>query len=758
MLSNLRVFVRSIAAGLFCLGLVVGFVRMIKAQDGTSLEDKFREVDVDGDGKIVAGELPDQQLFLKLDADQDGHVTIEEARRAFRSGALTREMIQKTAGPPVPVPDSLETVSLKQSAKRLKPAEHGVGRYVADFEFTDLAGNRHKLSDFKDARAVVVAMTSTSCPLSRKLLPTLTELTKLFAAQNAQFILVNCVPTDKAADMKSVSEMLDAKAIYVHDQDELFARHMSALTTTDVFVIDSARTVVYHGAVDDQYGIGFARDAAGQHFLKDAVAATIAGLAPEIAATAAPGCTLDLEPPHHADETVTYHNRISRIVGQNCVECHRSGGVGPFSLDTYADVIAHAGMVRQVVDNRTMPPWFAARDSSTHSPWANDRSLTDVDRTTLLNWLVGQRPEGDPADAPLPRTDAGEWTFGEPDHVIQLSEPVEIKATGTMPYEFITVKSTLAEDRWVRGYEILPTDRSVVHHVIVNVHTGGRIFDSEEGVGGYWAAYVPGNSGQIYPRGFARKLPAGATVSFQIHYTPNGIATRDQLKLGIHFADEEPQFAVTTIPLADRNLNIPPNEPDHVESITRPVPNDIHVMAYMAHLHVRGKAFRFDLTRPDGTKEVLLDIPKYDFNWQLRYDYAEPKIIPRGSRVTVTAVYDNSDQNPANPDPSRTVHWGQQTFDEMMIGYVETFAPIGAESVKPARSLRVSGDSAFSVLDEDGNGQLSRAEATKAGERFPRLRDRAEMLGRLFDRMDSDGDSELSFEEFERLRDQLGRR
>ncbi len=758
MSSNTRSLARWIVVGFGCLGLIVGVVRISNAQDGRALQDKFREVDLDGDGHIVPDELPNEQLFKKLDGDSDGKVTMEEARKAFRSGVLTKEMIQPAANPPAPVPDSMETSSPKQSARRLKPAEHGVGRYVPDYEFTDISGAKHRLSGFKDARAVVVAMTSTSCPLSKKLLPTVAELTKSFSAEKVQFILVNCVPTDKAADIESAAKTLDAKTIYVHDQDESFARHMMALTTTDVFVLDSARTIVYHGAVDDQYGIGFARDAATHHFLKDAIVATLAGQAPEVAATAAPGCTLDLEPATHTDHSVTYHNRISRIMMQNCVECHRSGGVGPFALDSYADVVAHAGMIRQVVDNRAMPPWFAAKDSSKHSPWANDRSLTDDDRTTLLTWLAGQRPEGDPSDAPLAPTFAGEWTLGEPDHIIQLPEPVKIKATGTMPYEFITVKSTLTEDRWVQGYEILPTDRSVVHHVIVNVHTGGRIFDSEEGVGGYWAAYVPGNAGQMYPKGFARKLPAGATVSFQIHYTPSGAATQDQLKLGVHFADEEPQFVVNTIPLADRNLSIPPNEPNHAESITRPVPTDINVMAYMAHMHVRGKSFRFDLTKPDGTKEVLLDIPNYDFNWQLRYDYAEPKVIPKGSRVTVTAIYDNSDQNPANPDPSKTVHWGQQTFDEMMIGYVETFAPIGAESAKAGRNLRVAGDSIFSVLDADGNGTLSKTEATKAAERFPRLKERAEMLERLFDRMDADGDSELSSEEFERLRDQFGRR
>ena len=291
MLPEAKKIGRWIAVSVGSMGLVFGLVTITQAQDGRALQDKFREVDLDGDGSIVADELSNEPLFQKLDADSDGRITMDEARKAFRSGVLTKEMIQSTAKPPAPVPDGLETPSTKQSAKRLKPAEHGVGRHVADYEFSDISGTKHKLSDFKDANATVVAMTSTSCPLSKKLLPTVAELTKMFASRKVQFILVNCVPTDKATDATAAASTLDPNAIYVHHQDESFARHMSALTTTDVFVLDSARTVVYHGAVDDQYGIGFARDAASHHFLKDAIEATLAGQVPEVAATAAPSAS-----------------------------------------------------------------------------------------------------------------------------------------------------------------------------------------------------------------------------------------------------------------------------------------------------------------------------------------------------------------------------------------------------------------------------------------------------------------------------------
>jgi hypothetical protein len=187
------------------------------------------------------------------------------------------------------------------------------------------------------------------------------------------------------------------------------------------------------------------------------------------------------------------------------------------------------------------------------------------------------------------------------------------------------------------------------------------------------------NTHNHWPEGFAKKLPAGATMSFQIHYTPNGKATQDQLKIGLHFAKETPRYIVHTAAVTNTRLSIPAGVANHVEVKEQTVPFDMNVLAYMAHMHVRGKAYKFEVTKPDGSHEILLDIPRYDFNWQLRYNYAQPRLLPRGSKVTTTAIFDNSDKNPANPDPTKTVRWGQQTFDEMMIGYIEYYTPFTAD-------------------------------------------------------------------------------
>jgi hypothetical protein len=283
---------------------------------------------------------------------------------------------------------------------------------------------------------------------------------------------------------------------------------------------------------------------------------------------------------------------------------------------------------------------------------------------------------GEPADAPLKRLYPAEWSVGSPDLIVPLSRAYDVKADGFMPYQFDVVETELTEDKWVRSYEILPSERDVVHHVIVKVHPRGEAArDTGEAEGGFWAAYVPGNGSREYPAGFARKLPAGAKISFQIHYTPSGKPKKERLRMGLVFAKEPPLYEVRTAAVANPKIAIPPGAPDHLETRLQPVPFDMPVLGFLAHMHVRGKAFKFELLHAGGATETLLDIPRYDFNWQLRYELKRPKVLPRGSTVKISAVYDNSPANKANPDPSKLVKWGSQTVEEMMIGYLEYFVP-----------------------------------------------------------------------------------
>ena len=468
----------------------------------------------------------------------------------------------------------------------------------------------------------------------------------------------------------------------MHDKTDAFVKAIGASSTTEVFLVDAARTVVYRGAIDDQYGLAYSRDEARDTYLVDALNSLLAGKVPEIAATTAPGCALEAKASEPVFTLTTYHNQISRILQNNCVECHRKGGVGPFSLETYEDVKAHAGMIRKQVDRGVMPPWFAVPTKAGEvTPWANERSLAEHDKTVLLNWLTSDRPVGNIADAPIPRTFPAEWNIGKPDLIVQIPQPIAVKATGTMPYANITVDTGLTEDKWVQGFEVQPTAREAVHHVLVFVRppknaSADAAFDDDRAErSGFFAAYVPGNSGQMYPTGMAKKLPAGSRLHFQIHYTPTGKATTDQIRVGIIYAKEEPKHVVQVAGISNPFINIPPGAANHQETAQIKVPFDAHVFQFMPHMHLRGKAAKYEAVYADGTTRTLLDIPRYDFNWQLVYRLAEPITVPAGTTLKVTMTFDNSTGNPANPDPTKNVRWGQQTYDEMMVGYIAYYTP-----------------------------------------------------------------------------------
>jgi mono/diheme cytochrome c family protein len=643
---------------------------------GLPLDKVFAYLDRNKDSQLDPEELTDPAHRKRLDTNQDGFVTLAEARAIIGETVPRRVLGANFTLPETSAPSTEDVASLKEQPQLLKGTAHGIGRLIPALALKDLEGKPVTLG----GQTTVIALFSATCPISGKLGPELARLQKECADQSVTFLLANVFPSEEAEEVRAFLAKHQLTAPVIADQDKALQHALAATTTTEAFLLDAARTLLYRGAINDQYGLGYAKEKPTRTYLRDALTAYSAGRPIKYTATTAPGCALDLKPQPAVATTVTYHNQIARILQTNCVECHRQNGLAPFPLETLKDLTDHAGMVRKQVERGAMPPWFAAESAPGHeSPWANDRSLSPQDKADLLAWLASSdRPAGNPQEAPLPRAFTDEWSIGKPDYIVQLPRPVSIQAEGTMPYQFIIAETTLTEDKWVQGYEILPTDRSVVHHVIVNVHEKGKgkIRDRDEGTSGYWAAYVPGNSSKVYPPGFARKLPAGARVSFQIHYTPNGSATTDQLRMGLVFAAEPPRYAVNTLQLSQHRLDIPPQAADHVETTSKKLPIDVTVMSYVAHMHVRGKAFKYEVTHPDGKNEVLLDIPRYDFNWQLRYDLKTPLTIPRGSTVKITAVFDNSPANPANPDPDKRVRWGQQTFDEMMIGYFETFTAL----------------------------------------------------------------------------------
>jgi hypothetical protein len=670
------------------------------AQRLQDLEQRFQQLDKNGDGRITTDEVPLSPFFQQRDLNGDGVITLAEAKAAMEgaspiassppaasaaSGSTGGPSAAAAAkSPPLATTRPRSSTSWRQGPQPVPANQHGVGRLAADVAFKDLAGKAHRLGEFPDHRAVVVAMTSTSCPMSRKYLPTLAHLAATFADRPVAWIFVNSIPVDRPEDMRRSADYLGDGAIYVRDADGAIAKAVGALTTTDVIILDRSRTVLFHGAVDDQYGIGYSTDQPKRQYLADALEAILANKPPPIAATEAPGCALDLGDEPAPPTDVTFHNRVSRIMQANCVECHREGGVGPFSLVTYDDVAGHAGMIKQVLKLGTMPPWFAAPeegvDDKAHSPWANDRSLSATDKADLLAWIDGGKQLGDARDAVQPHTYNTGWLIGTPDAIFEFPRAVPVKATGTMPYENVIVETNLDSDQWVQAIEVQPGDRSVVHHMLIYLLASDRDGvslkeEAEDERNGFWAIYVPGNATLVYPDGFARLMPQGVKLRCQVHYAPSGMATTDRSRIGVVYAKQPPRHEVRVVGIGNPHMAIPPGAENHKEEGSLKLPMDIQILAFLPHMHLRSKACRYRVVSPSGETRTLLDIPRYDFDWQLLYRYRHPRRVLKGETIKFTGWFDNSQNNPANPDPTATVRWGKQINDEMHLGYVEYFVP-----------------------------------------------------------------------------------
>jgi len=398
-----------------------------------------------------------------------------------------------------------------------------------------------------------------------------------------------------------------------------------------------------------------------------------------------------------APGTVTFTRDVAPILYSSCVECHRPGELAPMSLLTYKEVRPWARSIRDKVLTREMPPWYA---DPNHGEFLNDTRLSAAQVETIRKWVDQGAREGDPRDLPAPpKFSTGEWKNGQPDVVLSMTEAAEIPAEGTVPYRYFAVPTNFTEDKYIQYAEIRRGAPSVVHHVIINVRepeqgllpAAGEIrLDRVRGINpenpsaprtsrraaspdGMLIGWAPGMSPLKLRPGQAKLIRKGSVLIFQMHYTTNGEAARDITRVGLWFAKGpvEKQVITRGIMVDPRNFAIPAGEPNYEARSSYTFAEDAHVHMLMPHMHVRGKDFEYKLIYPDGSAKILLRVPRYDFNWQLIYRVMEPIAIPKGSRIECVAHYDNSTRNKFNPDPTQVVRWGDQTWEEMMIGWID---------------------------------------------------------------------------------------
>ena len=383
----------------------------------------------------------------------------------------------------------------------------------------------------------------------------------------------------------------------------------------------------------------------------------------------------------------TFHRDVEPILQRRCQGCHRPGEIGPFPLLTYADARPRARAIREALLKRTMPPWFAAKASH---PFANDPTLSPPEREALLAWTNTGAARGNPDDAPPPVTFTQGWNIPPPEATFDTLTDFNVPAQGALDYMHFVIPTGFDRDRWVEAVEVRPSYRAAVHHAVVYLRPPGSAWLAHVKPGRPGAAhrngpgqgraevltvYAPGMTPDRWPEGAAKLLPKGWDIILQLHYTTTGVAGRDRTRIGLRFARAPVTHRVVTMSMRNLALNIPPGEPNYRAEGRGFLPEHAEILSFFPHMHLRGKAFEYRAIHPDGTSEVLLRVEPYRFHWQLAYRLATPLALPAGTRLECSAWYDNSPNNPDNPDPSATVRWGEQSWDEMLAGFFDLRYP-----------------------------------------------------------------------------------
>ena len=574
----------------------------------------------------------------------------------------------------------------------------GIGQPVADVTLKDTAGKEVRLRDLQGKKALVTVFVAPGCPVADLYLPRLGELAKAYEEKDVLFV---AIAAGRGEDAKEVGKHLKrhgAAIPVLMDQGNVAADLLLAERTCEALVIDKDHRLRYRGAIDDQYTPKARKERPTRKFLCDALDAVLAGKEVAVKATPVAGCPIEraetsappvkrpvvrpaprelvdaIKATEKAVEIgrVSYASDVAPILQDKCQSCHRPKEVAPFSLLSYDDARRRYAAIREAVADRRMPPWHA---EPRFGKFADDRSLSTRQRATLLAWIDQGCPLGDPKDLPPPRKFTEGWAIGAPDVVIEMPEPFIVPAQGTLPYQHFRVKTNFKKDTWIQATEVRPGERSVLHHLTVTVVSpkdsplGALLKGPDQDQ--FLASYTPGSAFRIYPEGTGKLVPAASDLIFEVHYTPTGRIKADRSKLGLILCKEPPRRRVAMVSVCSLTIAIPPGDANYKAESSYTFRSDATLLALKPHMHLRGKDFKFTATYPDGKTEVLLSVPAYDFGWQSNFELAKPKSMPKGARIDCLAHFDNSANNPFNPDPKKTVRFGLQTYDEMMCGVLE---------------------------------------------------------------------------------------
>jgi peroxiredoxin len=549
----------------------------------------------------------------------------------------------------------------------LNPMFKPAGVEVMNFALLDYNGHLHELRR-TDARAVVLYFTMNGCPIARQSYAKLRSLQKKFSESGVTIWIINVSDSESRSDIEKEARDFGAGSLpMLIDEAQGVAQALGVQRAAEAVAIGTKDwKIFYRGALDDQLTEGAKKPAATEKYLQRALEAFVGGKPVIPMTTVVHGCRIHVDGGKETN-TISYAKDIGPLLARKCADCHSTGNIGPWAMTSYRKVKSMADMTQEVLLARRMPPW----DADPHyGKFSNDRALTREEKLLLLRWIEQGAPRGegeDPLESFTPPP--GDWPLGKPDVVVSLPKAQEIPATGVVDYRYVDVPLSFTNDVWVGGAAIKPGNLKCTHHVIVRVKypkEGKTNTQEPEGLEG-WS---PGKSFQRFPEGTGKRLRPGAVLSFELHYNTTGQPQTDRTEIGLYLLKEKPPLRYETRMAINADLNLTPGESDLRSHAVAGFKRDTMLYAFIPHMHTRGAWMKYEALYPDGKRETLLSVPRYDFNWQLEYRLAEPRRMPAGTWILCTGGFDNSSRNPHNPDPMKRVHWGEQSFDEMFIGFM----------------------------------------------------------------------------------------
>ncbi|MDG1292775.1 MAG: redoxin family protein, partial [Pseudomonadales bacterium] len=534
---------------------------------------------------------------------------------------------------------------------------------INNFTLLDHTGKSHELFYYDDAKAIVIMIQGNGCPIVRNSLNDYEVLSKKYSSKNIRFFMLNSNLQDDRESIAAEAATWGVSLPILVDDTQIVGRDLGLSRTAEVLIIDPRkREIVYRGPLHDRVSYEAQVDQVSVHYSEIALDALLAKQPIPEATEHVKGCLI------HFPElmNVSYQEDVAPILLEHCVHCHQEGGIAPWPMISHAMVQGFAPMIKEVLRTRRMPPYDG---DPLIGHWQDNPTLSYDQTFTLLSWIDKGAAKGDGGD-PLVnyKPNGSEWKFGEPDLIVDIPA-FDIPATGTIEYRYAEIVNTHDEDVWLSAATIMPGDASALHHLNVAVSGVDSESDISDAVAdGYLLVWSPGtNLGQM-PEGSGVLLPRNSKFLFEMHYTAYGKESVDESKLGLYFSKQAPEKIMRFGETAGVLLEIPPFRRVYNAHSYMLFDRDATVYMLGPHAHYRGKSFKYTYRYPDGREELALSVPSYDFNWQRGYSYVAPKKVPAGTMIIVTAEYDNSRFNEANPDPSATVRWGAQSLDEMLTG------------------------------------------------------------------------------------------